>query len=55
MMIIVIAGDILGRMHESWAIDYISFNSGTNIIPTATVRLRKGEEIFQQAWGQGWP
>lgn len=33
--------DLLTEVHETWALDYLSVTSGSNTVPTATVRLRK--------------
>jgi 2-isopropylmalate synthase len=41
--------DSIGVTQEAWQLDYISFTSGTTMIPTATVRLRKGEETLQDS------
>jgi len=39
---------------ESFTLEHLQFTSGTNIVPTATVRLRAGEEILQESgWGDG--
>ncbi|MFN3476762.1 MAG: 2-isopropylmalate synthase [Candidatus Methylomirabilales bacterium] len=39
---------------ETYVLDHLQFTSGTNIVPTATVRLRKQDEIFQESgWGDG--
>lgn len=34
---------------EVFALDYLHVSSGTGTVPTATVRLKKGEELFQDA------
>ena len=34
---------------ETYILDYISVTSGTNTIPTATVRLKRGEEVLQDS------
>jgi 2-isopropylmalate synthase len=41
--------DSIGVTQEGWQLDYISFTSGTTTIPTATVRVRKGEEALQDS------
>jgi 2-isopropylmalate synthase len=41
--------DSIGVNQEAWQLDYISFTSGTTTIPTATVRLQKGEETLQDS------
>jgi 2-isopropylmalate synthase len=39
---------------ETYVLDHLQFSSGTNMIPTATVRLRKENEIHQESgWGDG--
>src|SRR3989338_799001 len=34
---------------ESYVLEYLNTSSGTGTIPTATVRLRMGDKIFQEA------
>src|SRR3984885_2768184 len=41
--------DSIGLIQETWQMDYINVTSGTATIPTATVRLRKGEETLQDS------
>lgn len=39
---------------ETYTLDHLQFTSGTNLIPTATVRLKKQDEILQESgWGDG--
>jgi 2-isopropylmalate synthase len=39
---------------ETYVLEHLQFTSGTNIVPTATVRLRVQEEIYQESgWGDG--
>lgn len=39
---------------ETYTLDHLQFTSGTNLIPTATVRLKRDNEIFQESgWGDG--
>ncbi len=39
---------------ETYALDHLQFTSGTNIVPTATVRLRVRDELHQESgWGDG--
>ena len=39
---------------DAFALDHLQFTSGTNIVPTATVRLRAGDEVRQESsWGDG--
>lgn len=39
--LIALVEDLLTEVHETWALDYLSVVSGSNTVPTATVRLRK--------------
>jgi 2-isopropylmalate synthase len=41
--------DSIGLTQETWQLDYINVTSGTTTIPTATVRLRKGDETLQDS------
>jgi len=41
--------DSIGSTQEAWQLDYINVTSGTATIPTATVRLKKGEESLQDS------
>ena len=39
---------------ETYTLDYLQFTSGINIVPTATVRLKRESEVFQESgWGDG--
>src|SRR5574341_1776551 len=39
---------------ETYSLDHLQFTSGTNIVPTATVRLQMQGETFQESgWGDG--
>jgi len=39
---------------ETYVLDHLQFTSGTGMIPTATIRLKKEDEIFQESgWGDG--
>jgi 2-isopropylmalate synthase len=39
---------------ETYTLDHLQFTSGTNLIPTATVRLKRENEVFQESgWGDG--
>ncbi|MFQ5846471.1 MAG: 2-isopropylmalate synthase [Candidatus Methylomirabilales bacterium] len=39
---------------ETYVLDHLQFASGTNMIPTATVRLKKEDEVHQESgWGDG--
>jgi 2-isopropylmalate synthase len=37
------------QAENGYALDYLSVTSGTGVVPTATVRLRKGETVIQEA------
>ncbi len=39
----------LTRPPAVYTLDYLHVSSGTGAVPTATVRLKKGEELFQEA------
>jgi len=39
---------------ETYTLEHLQFTSGTNIVPTATVRLRMQDELYQESgWGDG--
>jgi 2-isopropylmalate synthase len=39
---------------ETYTLEHLQFTSGTNIVPTATVRLRMQDEVYQESgWGDG--
>jgi 2-isopropylmalate synthase len=39
---------------ETYSLEHLQFTSGTNIVPTATVRLKLNAETFQESgWGDG--
>lgn len=46
--LVVIATESTAHIPETYHLDYVGVVSGSSVIPTATVRLRKGEEVFQQ-------
>jgi len=49
-----IIGDEIFQGKVLWELDYLNTNSGTDTIPTSTVRLKKGEERFMDsATGDG--
>jgi len=49
-----IVSDEIFRGQKLWDLEYLNTNSGTTTIPTATVRLKKGEEVFMDsATGDG--
>lgn len=37
------------EVQETFVLEYLNTTSGTGTIPTATVRLKKGEKVFQEA------
>ncbi len=40
--------------NQGYSLEHLQFTSGTNIVPTATVRLRMQDETFQESgWGDG--
>ena len=41
--------DSMSVTQEAWLLDYLNVTSGTATIPTATVRLRRGEETLQDS------
>ncbi len=47
--LIAIVKDEMTQLHETYALDYLHFVSGTGLIPSATVRLKKKEELFQDS------
>jgi 2-isopropylmalate synthase len=39
---------------ETYALDHLQFTSGTNLVPTATIRLKRENEVLQESgWGDG--
>lgn len=52
--LLAIVEDEVFTVPEVWSLDHLQFTSGTNIIPTATVRLKRQDEILQgSGWGDG--
>jgi 2-isopropylmalate synthase len=50
----VLMGEEISRQTEYYELDYLHVNLGTNIIPTATVRIKVEEKIVQEsATGDG--
>lgn len=47
--LLAILSDMIDRIPEGYILDYHNVNSGNTIIPTATVRLKKGDETFNSA------
>jgi 2-isopropylmalate synthase len=47
--LIAIARDQMEVVDSAYALDYLHVSSGTGTVPTATLRLRKGKDVFQDA------
>ncbi len=47
--LIAIVKDEMTQLQETYSLDYLHFVSGTGLIPSATVRLKKEEELFQDS------
>lgn len=45
---VIVEGEIL-RVPETYTIDYFHISSGSTMLPTGTVRLRRGEEFIEEA------
>ncbi len=45
----VLMEDEMAMAHETWRLEYLHTIGGTKTIPTATVKLKKGEKIIQDA------
>lgn len=45
----VLVDDSMGANQEGYTLDYIHVASGSSTIPTATVRLKRGEEVLQDS------
>lgn len=41
--------DSLGSSQERYELEYIHVTTGSNLVPTATIRLRRGEEILEDS------
>jgi 2-isopropylmalate synthase len=41
--------DTFGSSSETWQLDYLNVTAGTNMIPTATVRLKRGTEMLEDS------
>ncbi|MEM7386212.1 MAG: 2-isopropylmalate synthase [Verrucomicrobiota bacterium] len=41
--------DSMQGSEDSWTLDYLHVSSGTQTIPTATVRLKRGDETFEDS------
>src|SRR5438876_437139 len=47
--LIYIVNDEIAQVQETYTLDYLHMLSGTGIIPSATVRLKKDTEVFQDS------
>jgi 2-isopropylmalate synthase len=47
--LIAIVKDEIAHIPETYTLDYLHVISGTGIVPSATVRLKKEEEVFQDS------
>ncbi len=47
--LISIVKDEIAQVPETYALDYLHMVSGTGVIPSATVRLKKDDEVFQDS------
>jgi len=47
--LLAILSDLIDRIPEGYILEYHNVNSGNTIIPTATIKLKKGEEYFDAA------
>jgi 2-isopropylmalate synthase len=52
--LLALVEDELLTSHQGYTLEHLQFTSGTNIVPTATVRLRMQDETYQESgWGDG--
>jgi 2-isopropylmalate synthase len=52
--LLALVEDELLTSNQGYSLEHLQFTSGTNIVPTATVRLRMQEETYQESgWGDG--
>jgi 2-isopropylmalate synthase len=52
--LLALVEDELLTSGHGYTLEHLQFTSGTNIVPTATVRLRMRDETFQESgWGDG--
>jgi len=52
--LVALVEDEISTVLETFTLDYLQFTSGTGIIPTAMVRLRKEDQVCQgSGWGDG--
>lgn len=45
----VILSDMVGKIQKGYSLEYHNINSGNTIIPTATIKIKKGEKMFEAA------
>ncbi len=45
----VIAGELSLSMPEAYTLEYLGIIGGTGIVPTATVKIRRGDQVVQQS------
>lgn len=46
--LVVIATESTSHVTKTYHLEYVGVVSGTSVIPTATIRIRKGEQVYQQ-------
>jgi 2-isopropylmalate synthase len=52
--LLALVEDELLTTNHGYTLEHLQFTSGTNIVPTATVRLRMQDETYQESgWGDG--
>ncbi|MBP1776337.1 MAG: leuA, partial [candidate division NC10 bacterium] len=52
--LLALVEDELLTSNQGYSLEHLQFTSGTNIVPTATVRLRMQDETYQESgWGDG--
>ncbi|MFQ5839540.1 MAG: 2-isopropylmalate synthase [Candidatus Methylomirabilales bacterium] len=52
--ILAIVEEELVATADAFVLEHLQFTSGTNLVPTATIRLRKDNTIYQESgWGDG--
>jgi 2-isopropylmalate synthase len=52
--LLALVEDELLTTNQGYSLEHLQFTSGTNLVPTATVRLRMQDETYQESgWGDG--
>ena len=52
--LLALVEDELLTSNQGYSLEHLQFTSGTNLVPTATVRLRMQDETYQESgWGDG--